>query len=249
LGLDHVRARQGFVGLHQFMESVRAGYTPPDGLAVTVLRHLIRTPEILAWHRFMWESYLAFTASLYGTVKTLSPDAPFLLHVDHQESTLDLLHRALMDLSEVADVCDVIKPILYHEIAGPRLRGSLDERMRTVLGEGLNDAQVLDLFYALTGYDGATEPGLGELEKGLSPDYVYRETKRFLAGAKGKAGVYPGIGVDTAGIASQPDSVYRAIHKAFEAGAQGIVLSREHDEMRVPTLEAAGRAVRERDNT
>ena len=33
--------------------------------------------------------------------------------------------------------------------------------------------------------------------------------------------------------------------KAFEAGAGGIVVSREYEEMRIPDLKAVGRAIRE----
>jgi hypothetical protein len=246
-GIDHQRARLGFIDLYRCARTLRdGGPEPPDGRFAVILRHLIKTPEILAWHRLMWESYLAFVAALYGTVKTLAPHARFLLHVDHQQTTLDLLHRALMDVSELADVCDAVKPILYHEIAGSRIRtGALRDRMRTAIGPGLDDPQLLRLFYALAGYDADAEPAFEELDRGMSPDYVYRETRRFIAGTGGKADVYPGIGLDTATTTSRPENVYAAIRRAFDAGATGIVLSREYDEMRVPTLEAAGRAARE----
>jgi hypothetical protein len=39
--------------------------------------------------------------------------------------------------------------------------------------------------------------------------------------------------------------VYQAVLKGFDAGADGIVVSREYDEMRLPNLKAVGNAVRE----
>jgi len=37
--------------------------------------------------------------------------------------------------------------------------------------------------------------------------------------------------------------VYEATRKAFEAGAAGVLISREYDEMRLPNLRAVGRAI------
>ncbi len=81
---------------------------------------------------------------------------------------------------------------------------------------------------------------------GFSPDYVYRETRRSVASANGKTKIYSGIGFDVPGSApDDPQKIYEATLKAFEAGAGGIVVSREYEEMRIPNLRAVGRAVRE----
>jgi len=42
-----------------------------------------------------------------------------------------------------------------------------------------------------------------------------------------------------------PDTVYRATRRALEAGASGVVASREYEEMKVEHLRAFGRAARE----
>jgi len=64
----------------------------------------------------------------------------------------------------------------------------------------------------------------------------------------GKAKVYPGIGFDVPWngqhYPSDAEKVYEATRKGFEAGADGIVVSREYDEMRLANLKAVGRAVR-----
>ncbi len=82
--------------------------------------------------------------------------------------------------------------------------------------------------------------------KGFSPDYVYRETKRSVASAAGKTKIYTGIGFDVPGSPpDDPGRIHEAVLKSFEAGASGIVVSREYEEMRVPNLQAVGRAIRE----
>ena len=65
----------------------------------------------------------------------------------------------------------------------------------------------------------------------------------------GKAKIYSGIGIDIPGnnqtFSSTPEGVYEAVRKAFEAGASGVLISREYDEMRLPNLRAVGPALRE----
>lgn len=46
-------------------------------------------------------------------------------------------------------------------------------------------------------------------------------------------------------FASDPQDVRQSVRAAFEAGATGVVASREYDEMRIPNLEAFGAAARE----
>ena len=77
---------------------------------------------------------------------------------------------------------------------------------------------------------------------------MFRETKRSVASAEGKTKIYTGIGFDVPWgnrhMDADPEEVYQCVIKAFEAGANGIVVSREYEEMRVPNLKAVGRAIR-----
>lgn len=133
---------------------------------------------------------------------------------------------------------------------GPRIRFWYLERFqKTILGE-LSLEQSLDLYYDLFGYDKKVEPKLNELAtKGFSPDYVFRETKRSVASAEGKTKIYTGIGFDVPWgnrrLDADSEVVYQCVMKAFEAGANGIVVSREYEEMQVPNLRAVGRAIKE----
>jgi hypothetical protein len=83
-------------------------------------------------------------------------------------------------------------------------------------------------------------------QRGFSPEYVYRETRHSVASAAGKTKIYPGIGFNVpASPPDDPETIYRAVMRAFEAGAAGIVASREYEEMTVPNLKAVGRAARD----
>ena len=82
--------------------------------------------------------------------------------------------------------------------------------------------------------------------RGFSPEYVFRETKHSVASANGKTKIYSGIGFDVPGSPpDDPETVHQATVRAFDAGAHGIVVSREYEEMRLANLKAVGRAVRE----
>ena len=90
---------------------------------------------------------------------------------------------------------------------------------------------------------------------GFSADYVSRETKRCLAGVEGvdngtgnPCEIWPGIDVDIpvspAGRDQSPQDVEDAVVAAFEAGAQGVVLSRKYSEMRLANLAGCGAALK-----
>jgi hypothetical protein len=250
-GIDAERARKGFEELYVYVRGMMAGKLhPADGVFTGFLRVLLRYPEILAWeyqYRLAREEVLQ---GMYGTAKGIKPTAQVGWHVDHQPSSWDLVYRAEMSYEEMAPYSDFIKFIAYHDVLGPRIRFWYLERLqKTVLGE-LSLGESLDLYYDLFGYDKKVEPKFDQLATtGFSPDYVYRETKRSVASAAGKTKIYTGVGFDvpwgSATMPADPEKVYEAVLKAFEGGADGIVVSREYEEMRLPNLKAVGRAMRE----
>jgi hypothetical protein len=177
----------------------------------------------------------------------VKPSAEVGWHVDHQPSSWDLVYRAEMSYEEMAPHADFIKFIGYHNVLSPRIRDwYLPRLQRTILGEVSLGAS-LDLYYELFGYDRNAEPALAELgRQGFSPEYVYRETRHSVASANGKTKIYTGIGFDVPGSPpDDPDTIYQATVRAFEAKADGIVVSREYEEMKVPHLRAVGRAYRD----
>jgi hypothetical protein len=67
-----------------------------------------------------------------------------------------------------------------------------------------------------------------------------------LAGVLAIVQIDPGIGFNLPGGGpDDPEAIYQCVRRAFDAGAGGIVVSREYEELTVPNLKAVGRAVRE----
>ena len=251
--MDVRKAKEGLTSIHSFIEAVSKGRADhPDGIITGFLRILMKYPEVLAWE-YQWSR----TANdlhqlLHDTVKSVRPDAQFGRHVDHRQSSYDLLFRAASDYADMTGHSDFIKLILYHDIAGPRIMGYVRRLGKSVLRE-LTESQTLDLFYAVFGHNPETEAGAAELEaKGLSPNYVYTETRRAVTAVQGRSEVYAGIGMDiprgggwgTNKWQSDPDEIYRATRMALDAGGSGVVASREYEEITLNSLRAMGKAVR-----
>jgi hypothetical protein len=255
-GINVERVRQGFRELQVFITGIQRGdAAPSDGILTTLLRHFMRWPELLVWER-EWALALEDAVKMFSTtVKAAKPDALMGRHVDHQQSSWDFLYRAAMSYGEMAASVDFIKPVVYHEITSPRVREWFIGAAHKSFLRELSEQQTLDLFYALTGNDPTKEPALAEMmTRGFSPDYVHRETKRCVDGVAGKALVYPGIGFDVPMhlpegprriMPEREEHVTQAVKRAFEAGANGIVVCREYQEMRLKNLRAVGKALRE----
>ena len=244
-GIDAGRAREGYAELYRYVQG--GNKTAVDGVFAEFLRVLMRYPEILSWEYQYRLSREKIYEAMFQRLKSIKPAAQVGWHVDHQPSSWDIVYRAEMSYGEMALHADFIKFIAYHNVLAPRIRNwYLPRFQRTILGE-LSLEESLNLYYDVFGYDKTVEPRLGELmQKGFSPDYVFRETKRSVASANNKTKIYTGIGFDVPGSPpDDPETVYQATRRAFEAGASGIVVSREYEEMRVANLKAVGRAVRE----
>jgi len=244
-GIDPERAREGFRQLWELAQGKRA--PSPDGVFASYLRVLIRYPEILAWEYQYRLSREEICAAMYARVKRIRPNADVGWHVDHQPSSWDMVYRAELSYEEMAPHSDFIKPIVYHAVLGPRIRDWYLPRFQQTFLREVPLETSLELYYELFGYDRTKEPTLDELaKKGFSPDYVYREVRRSVASANGKTKIYAGIGFDVPGSPrDDPDTVYQATRKAIEAGASGVVASREYEEMKLEHLRAFGRAARE----
>ena len=256
-GINVERARQGMQMLYEFVSGLEAGKdAPPDGTMVNVLRLLLNYPEILSWEMLWRQSKEEIAQQIHGAVKLINPKAEVGRHFDHAHSSWDIIFKSEMSYADVVPYTDFIKPILYHDILGPRLRWWVLERLsKTVLRE-ISREQSLELFYDTMGFDKSVEPKLDELSTtGMSPEYVYRMTKQIVDVVGGRTKVYPGIGLDVPWgmgswdrtrwepFVSDPEKMYRSVIRAFDAGASGILVSREYDEMRLENLRAVGRAV------
>ena len=245
VGVDAERARKGFADVLALVQGLRAGQPrPADGAAAAFLRALLRYPEILSWEYQYRLSREETMKGMYDTIKAIKPSAQVGWHVDHWATSMDLIARSVMSYAEMAPHSDYLKVVVYHAVTGPRIRSWVSNVQRSVLSE-LTLQEALDLHYDLFGYDKTIEPKATETGKGGSPDYVYRETKRSVASAEGRTKIYPGIGFNVpGGPPEDPETIFQAVSRAYDAGANGIVASREYEEMTVPNLRAVGRAVR-----
>ena len=266
LGIDAARAKDGFAKLYALMQSTAtrservadAAKSGSEGLAVdgvlsAVTRIIYQHPEVLSWDYQWFQADEEICSEVHKIAKSIRPAIDSGRHVDHQRSSWDFFFRAAMSYDQMARNADFIKPIVYHEPMGPRLRWWVLDRMKDRVLHDLSLEQSLQLFYGLFGHGAAIQPSLNELDRnGLGPEYVYREIRRCKQSIGDAAKVYAGIGIDVPWYVpngmeprpSDPDVLIAAVHKAFQAGADGVLASREYDEMRIPSLEAFGKAVR-----
>jgi hypothetical protein len=244
-GVDPERAREGMEHVLKYVQGLRANQLKPaDGAAAGFLRLLLRYPEVLAWDYQYRLSREAVMKTMYDQIKRIKA-APVGWHVDHWATSMDIIARSAMSYAEMAPWSDYLKVVMYHAVTGPRTRTWVTNVQRSVLSE-LTVEEALDLHDDLFGYDKTLRPKPNAPPPPNTwPDYVYRETKRSVASAEGKTKIYPGIGFNVPGAGDDPDTIYRVVLKAYEAGANGVVASREYEEMTVPNLEAFGRGVRE----
>jgi hypothetical protein len=117
--------------------------------------------------------------------------------------------------------------------------------------------ELLQLHYRIMGFDEAPYPQVRET--GLTRDFVFRESKRAMEGARGHdTAILAGIDVDIPVLAldlgsSPPERAARrtraqvtsAVRQAFQAGVHSIVVSREYTEMQLENLSGVGDAIRE----
>lgn len=243
-GVDPSRAIEGY---RRLLESLEASEDSEgaDGAFVSMLRLFWQYPEILAWDRMWHDAKAEIPKQIYGLIKAIRPEATFGTHVAHGPTTLDLFERMASPYADLVSYHDWVKPVVYHDCAGPRLSGKVSRWARIL---GSDSSLAGELLYSVFGWDRGNEPDPEDLSsRPLSADYVYREVRRAVRGVGGKIPVYSGVGFNvpggTFGPEGGPRTVYDACLKSFEAGADGLLISREYDEMTIDNLQAVGQAV------
>lgn len=249
-GFDVDRVRQGFTEFHALVQKAKTSKlddSSRDGLLVTLLRILMKYPELLAWERFYYANRERFAKELYQTVHRVRDEAEFGRHIWHQMS-FDPIYRAAFEYEPLADYHDFLKPVVYHTTAATRMWSWAAKDMAKGAFQELGEDRLIQVLYDILNYDNDKEPARLQITTGtgFSADYVYRETKRCADAVKGRCKVHAGIGIDMAGNpqSSVPEVIVEATLKAFEAGADGILISREYDEMRLRSLNAVGDGIR-----
>jgi hypothetical protein len=136
---------------------------------------------------------------------------------------------------------------MYNSWGGERMALYADNAGSTLYAD-LSKQSLLDFNYAVMGLKEGSYDQIPHT--GLSPDYVFRETKRALEGVAGtNTLIWPGIDIDIPtepnNSKCSPQSVKEAVLAALRAGAPGVILSRKYSEMRLADLSGAGDAIRE----
>jgi hypothetical protein len=263
LGIDPVRAKAGFSKLYEMMKSLSAfaadgkkardQHHMSDGVLSSVMRIIYQHPDVLSWDYQWFQSDEEICSEVHRIAKSIRPDIDSGRHVDHQRSSWDFFYRSAMSYGQMAENADYIKPIVYHESMGPRLRWWVLDRVKDRVLNDLSLEQSLQLYYGLFRHDATKQPSVDELDReGLGPEYVYREVLRCKQSVGERAKVYAGIGIDIPWYVpngmeprpSNPEQLTAAVKRAFDAGADGVLASREYNEMRLSSLEAFGRGVK-----
>ena len=247
-GINADRARAGFAALEKYVRAGRARtpQRPRDGYFVAFMRLLLDYPELLAWEKLWIDSRNDVMAAIYQKVKSIKPSLQVGWHVWHNVS-FSPFHRAEMDYAQMAKYSDYIKPVLYSNCAGDRIRSFTDSVGANVFGDAPR-AEMLDVFYNMLDYREA--PYDQVTRTGLTADYVKRETRRTLDDCAGaNVQIWPGLDIDVpvpAGASRcTPESVKASVLGAFQGGANGVILSRNYSEMDPTHLAGAGAALKE----
>ena len=245
-GIDSRRAAEGYRQLY----ALAMGHDGPaevgDTAYIRFWRLLLTYPEIIAWEQFWHRGYESLLQRIYGTAKFLNRDVQVGWHVWHHNS-FSALYRAQMPFGQIAEYADFIKPVVYNTVAGYRLHAYI-RALCTSVYRGIDEQTVYDLHRQALGYGRDEACAFDDLPgRGLSADYVRRESARTVVAVAGRAKVYPGIDVDVAAPdhvrRTTPESVHQSLAAAFEAGVDGVILSRKYSEMDTQNLAAIGRAL------
>jgi hypothetical protein len=245
-GIDVQRARDGYIALERFVRRTLSQGQAGDRTFIRIWRLLVEYPEIMAWHKLWYRSQEEMYALIYGTAKSINPQAQVGWHI-MQYVTVSTFYGADTDYGRLARFADFIKPSTYNNCAGPRFARYV-RNMQSTIFRDFTPEQVLELHYAMLGLEG--EASLDQLPTvGFTAGYVETETRRAVADVQGEIPIYPGIDIDIATELdekrTQPEDVKAATLAAFEGGASGIVLSRKYAEMWLTNMEGAKEALAE----
>jgi hypothetical protein len=236
----------GILELAKFVEMSRQGRRPADGYYVSFWRLMLKYPELLAWEMLWTESLRDTYAAMYAKAKEVKPSLQVGWHIWHNNS-FNPIYRAEQDLQVIAPHSDFLKIVIYNNCGGERLANYILNVGGTLYGD-IPGQELLEFHYRVLNYE---EKSLSEIPfTGLSADYVSRETKRAREGLAGtKTLLWPGIDIDIptekGHSRCSPEGVRDATLAAFQAGADGVILSRKYSEMTLEDLRGAGAAVRQ----
>src|SRR5262249_18386683 len=155
-----------------------------------------------------------------AAVKAVRPNLQVGFHIEHVNS-FNPIFRATPRYEDLAQKADFLKVVVYNNCGGERYAAFIEKGFFTFFRD-VPKEELLRFNNHLLNY--ANEASFSDLPKvGLSADYVSRETRRAIAGVKGKCKVLPGIdiGIPTAKNSrkASPQDTYEAVSAALKSGA------------------------------
>lgn len=246
IGINFERAKQGYLKLDQFVKSSLKGERPSDGYYVEFNRLLLNYPEIVGWDQLFDHGKHQVLEEVQAAVKAVNKDLKVGFHVEHVNS-FNPFFRAGRSYEDLSAKADFLKVVAYNNCGGERYANFIRNIQSTIFRD-VPMEELMRFNNHLLNY--GNEASIDQLPTaGLSADYVFRETQRAVAGAKGKSKILPGIdiGIPTrkASRKGSPEDAYAATLAAYKGGADGVILSRKYSEMNLADIDAAGRAIRE----
>lgn len=245
-GIDANRAKEGYTKLAAFIRASLKGQRPSDGYYVEFERLMLQYPEIVAWDRLFDQGKHEVLDEVYTAAKAGNKNIEVGFHIEHVNS-FNPFFRATREYEKLAEKADFLKIVVYNNCGGERYANFI-RNIGSSLFRDVPLEELMRMNNHLLNYTG--EAPLDQLATaGLSPDYVFREMERAIAGVKGKCRVVAGIDVNIpvaeGSRKASPEDTYAATAAALKAGSNGIVLSRKYSEMTLGNIEAAGRAINE----
>ncbi|MGB7340386.1 MAG: hypothetical protein WBC91_15925 [Phototrophicaceae bacterium] len=246
-GIDVQRAIEGYRKIDAFLQAVKAGDKPEEGVFIVLLRQLLHHPEVLLWEKMWLDSHHTFYREIAGLVKFYDPSLEVGLGIWQLINTYNPYLRAQYDQSEFGPYADWFKPVLYHTPAGARFAGFSDSWQKGVLADATPDG-AFNALSTILGFDGFVSPREESALAGFGPEYIKKWTARLIEQTGKK--VYPGIGVGVGhnGVSKEitPQEIKEGVHAGFEGGGSGVMISRNYSEATLENLQAVGDALRER---
>ena len=245
-GINFERAKQGYLKIDQFVQASLRNQRPGDGYFVEFERILLDYPEIVAYDRLFDLAKHQILNEVKATVKGINKNLQIGFHIEHVNS-FNPFFRATRSYTDLASRSDFLKVVVYNNCGGERYANFI-RNISSTLFRDVPAEELMRFNNHLLNY--GNEAKIDDLAKaGLSADYVFRETQRALIGVEGKCGILPGIDlgipVSKGSRIATPDDTYAATLASFNAGANGVILSRKYSEMNLANLAAAGKAIRE----
>jgi hypothetical protein len=249
-GINPEKARKGMLELKEYARKIRdEKKSPNDGNFVTFMRILAHYPDILSWEKLFMDSREDQRKRFYAQMKGMREELQVGWHIDHG-MTWDLITRTFDDYQSKGSYSDWLSVAVYFDSMGRRSLGHYNKFYRDLLFGDAQEKYSYPMYLSMLGYDPEMEPPIeahSREDTEFSSDYVYRECKRAVNAVKGRAMVYARPGFDMPGYDCdiQPRQVYDVVHKALDAGVDGLWCGREWDELKPENAEAFGKAVRD----